>query len=328
MEPSTTHAHAFWIVEPGIGKILPAPLATPGEGDVAVEMLYSGISRGTETLVFRGGVPESQYDSMRCPHQEGHFPGPVKYGYSAVGRVTAGSENLLGQEIFCLYPHQDRFVVHAAEVIPLPPGLPPERAILAANLETALNGVWDAGVLPGDHVAVIGAGVIGLLVAYLVRRIPGTQVVALDIDAEKAATAAALDVPFALSDAATGPFDILIHASGSPAGLVRALSLAGYEATIVELSWFGDRMVSLPLGEAFHSRRLTLRSSQVGAVPVARRTHWSRRRRLALALELLADDRLDTLISGESRFDELPEIMAKLADGRMPALCHRIRYPH
>jgi NADPH:quinone reductase-like Zn-dependent oxidoreductase len=304
--------------------VLP-PLA---EGQVRVRCCYSAISRGTETLVFRGEVPESQYQAMRCPFQEGDFPAPVKYGYSAVGVVEDGPAPLAGQRVFVLHPHQDRFDVPADAAVPVPAAVPSGRAVLAANMETALNALWDAGIGPGDRVCVIGGGVVGLLCAALAVRMPGTEVLLADPDPAKADAAARLGIPFVpridgLEDA---DFDIIIHASGNPDGLATALTLAGFESLIVELSWFGEQPVCLPLGEAFHSRRLTLRSSQVGSVAPSRRPRWSHRRRLAKALALLDDPRLDALISGESAFADLPQVMADLAGGRLPALCHRIRY--
>lgn len=324
-------ARAFWIAAPGHGEIYEChPEPSPGTGEVLVETLCSGVSRGTETLVFAGRVPLSQYALMRCPFQHGDFPAPVKYGYAAVGRVSAGLAALLGRTVFVLHPHQTRFVVPAEAVLALPADVPPNRAILAANMETALNGIWDAPVLPGDRTCVIGAGVVGLLAAWLAARIPGTDVVVIDPDAGKVQAASALGLA-CYTTAADLPrdlardFDVVIHASGNPAGLHTGLALAGFEATILEMSWYGDRAVTLPLGEAFHSRRLTLRSSQVGSVAGRQRPRWTHRRRLQTALGLLADERLDTLISGESNFDSLPDVMAELAAGR-PALCHRIRY--
>jgi threonine dehydrogenase-like Zn-dependent dehydrogenase len=261
---------------------------------------------------------------MRAPFQGGEFPAPVKYGYSSVGVVEAGPAGLAGRSVFCLYPHQTRYVVPADALQLVPRGVPPARAVLAANLETALNGLWDAGLKLGDRLAVVGGGTVGCLVAWLAAGVPGCRVELVDLAPARAATAAALGVRFAAPAAAEPEADCVIHASGSAEGLRTALSLAAPEATVVELSWFGDREVALPLGGAFHSRRLTLRASQVGHLPPAQRPRWTLRRRLALALELLADPRLDALISGESPFATLPEWMPRLAAG--DALCHRIRY--
>ncbi|KXS37313.1 MAG: putative dehydrogenase [Halomonadaceae bacterium T82-2] len=321
----TTTATAFWTLAPGHGALREEPLPAPRDGQLQVRARYSGISRGTEALVFNGGVPASEYQRMRAPFQAGDFPGPVKYGYASVGVVEDGPMEWRDREVFCLHPHQDRYLVPADAVVPLPEALPAARAVLAANMETALNGVWDAAARPGDRIAVIGAGVVGALVAHLCTGLPGTQVELIDIDPERAALARALGVSFRTPDAASGDADLVFHVSGAPRGLEHGLTLAGFEATLVEMSWYGRQRVSLPLGEAFHARRLRLISSQVGAVAPARRARWSHRRRLGLALELLADPRLDALIEAESPFADLPELMPRLAAAR-GALCHRLRY--
>ncbi len=287
---------------------------------------FSGISRGTESMVFRGEVPESERQSMRAPFQEGDFPAPVKYGYSSVGEVVEGPEPLLGHSIFCLYPHQDLYRVPMEAVVPLPTGLPAGRAVLAANMETALNALWDARLEGGERVVVVGAGVVGLLTAHLCSTLGGAEVVVHDIDPSRGEVARALGLTFMLESPAGADADVVVHASGSEAGLRTALASAGMEATVLELSWFGNRAVAVPLGEAFHSRRLTLKSSQVGHIPPHMCHDWDHRRRLERALELLLDDRLDVLISGESDFDDLPRTLASLSQDPAGALCHRIRY--
>ncbi len=317
---------SFWIAAPLVGEIRTDALAEPRADEVLVRSLYSGVSRGTEALVFRGAVPESERQRMRAPFQSGEFPAPVKYGYCNVGVVERGPAALLGRNVFCLYPHQTRYVVPAAAVTPLPEGVPPARAVLAANLETAINGLWDAAPRVGDRIAVVGAGTVGCLAAWLAAGVAGCRVELVDVDVRKAEAAAALGVAFSAPTAAARDADIVVHCSGTAAGLATALELAGLEATVVELSWYGSLAPAVPLGEAFHSRRLTLKSSQVGAVAAAQRARWTTGRRLALALELLRDARLDALISGESDFDELPAALARLAAGSGYTLCHRIRY--
>ncbi|MFO8153196.1 zinc-dependent alcohol dehydrogenase [Thioalkalivibrio sp.] len=324
---ATDTARAFWILEPGTGAIRTETLSPPEPGEVVVETMYSGISRGTETLVFAGRVPPSQYQAMRAPFQSGEFPGPVKYGYISVGRIVEGPASRIGERVFCLYPHQDRYRLPEAAAIPLPSGLPAERAILAANMETAVNALWDARPLAGDRIAVIGGGVLGMLTAWLCRQVPGTEVTLVDINAAKGTVAAALGLGFQADAGGLEGCDLVIHASGQPAGLVDALRVAGREGTILELSWYGDRAVPLPLGEDFHARRLVLRSTQVGQIPAHRQPRWDYRRRMDLALRLLCDGVLDILVTGESRFEELPEALAALAHAPGAALCHRIRYP-
>ena len=323
--PPAAQAQALWITGPGTAELRAAALPAPAAGQVEVTALYSAVSRGTELLVLGGQVPPDLHHQMRAPHQEGDFSFPVKYGYASVGRVTRGPADLAGRAVFCLYPHQSAYVVNAGEVAVLPDGVPPDRAVLAANLETAINGVWDAGLSLGDRVAVVGGGVVGCLCAYLCARIPGCQVELIDTDPARAAIAATLGASFALPDAAGTGRDAVLHTSGQPAGLETALRLAGPEAQVTELSWYGTRPVSLPLGHAFHPLRLTLRSSQVGELPPARRPRWSHRRRLALALSLLTDPALDVLFSGTCTLDQLPRVLPALATGG-PHLCQRVRY--
>jgi 2-desacetyl-2-hydroxyethyl bacteriochlorophyllide A dehydrogenase len=324
--PMTGEARAFWLAEPGVGEIRAEALPEPRADEVLVRTLYTGISRGTETLVFAGRVPPEEHARMRAPFQAGEFPAPVKYGYCNVGVVERGPAALVGRRVFCLYPHQTRYVVPSSAVTALPAEVPSERAVLAANLETAVNGLWDAAPRLGDRVAVIGAGVVGCLAAWLAAR-AGCKVQLIDVDARKRAAAAALGVEFAAPADAARDVDVAIHASGAAAGLATALELAGFEATVVELSWYGSSRPEVPLGGAFHSRRLTIKSSQVGSVASAQRARWTFARRMGLVLELLRDDALDALLTGESAFEDLPAVLARLCADRGYTLCHRIRFP-
>jgi 2-desacetyl-2-hydroxyethyl bacteriochlorophyllide A dehydrogenase len=319
-------ARAFWVAAPGRGEIRGEALDPPGDGDVVVRTLFSGVSRGTEAIVFSGRVPESERARMRAPFQAGEFPAPVKYGYASVGRIEEGPPEMHGRTVFVLHPHQTRYVVPAAAVHAVPDTVPPERAVLAANMETAVNGLWDARPHVGDRIIVIGAGTVGCLVAWLASRIPACDVELVDVNPRRSTIARALGVRFADAPGTLANADIVIHASGSPEGLEHALRCAGDEATIVELSWYGDRIVPLSLGGAFHARRLTITSSQVGKVASAQRARWSTRRRMQLALSLLAEPAMDALITGESDFESLPEVMPRIAASSADALCHRVRY--
>jgi threonine dehydrogenase-like Zn-dependent dehydrogenase len=322
----STATLAYWLREPGVGEIRSATVPEPGPDEVLVRTLRTGVSRGTETLVFRGGVPPNQYDVMRAPFQEGDFPGPVKYGYLNVGVVEAGPAALVGRIVFCLYPHQTRYVVPAAAVTVVPDGVPPARAVLAGAVETAVNAMWDAGPLIGDRIAVVGGGMIGCCVTRLLARMPGVRVTLVDVDRSRADLAAALGAEFAVPDEVSGDRDLVVHASATSAGLQTALDLLAIEGTVLDLSWYGDAPVGIALGGAFHSRRLTIRASQVGMVSPSRRGSRSTADRLALAMELLQDSAFDALLTGESSFRELPDVMRRLADGTLPALCHTITY--
>jgi threonine dehydrogenase-like Zn-dependent dehydrogenase len=319
-------AQAFWVVEPGRGEIRPVAVPDAGPDEVRVRTLRSGISRGTETAVFCGRVPAHARASMRAPFQEGDFPGPVKYGYLNVGVVEEGPADLIGRRVFALHPHQTAYVVPATAVVPVPAEVPTERAVLAGTVETAVNALWDAGPLVGDRVTVVGAGMVGCCLARLLAGLPGVEVTLVDVEPARAATAEALGVAFALpSDAPSGQ-DLVLHTSATAAGLQLCLELLVGEGTVVDLSWYADTPVQLDLGGRFHTDRLTIRSSQFGAVAGGRRQHRTPADRLALALRLLRDPAFDTLLSGSAPFADLPTVMAGLATGG-PTLCHVVRYP-
>ena len=263
---------------------------------------------------------------MRAPFQAGEFPFPVKYGYASVGVVERGPRELAGRRVFVLHPHQDWYAVPASAAHLVPANVPADRAVLAANLETAINGVWDGHPRVGDRIAVVGAGTVGCLVGWIAQRILGCDVELSDINPHRGKVAERLGVRFVEPSALRAEADLVFHTSGSPGGLLTAMSIAGNDATIVDLSWYGDQVVPLALGEAFHSRRLTIRSSQVGRIAPTQAPRWDYRRRMALALSLLQDASLDALITGESAFDQLPDVLARLAAAPGDELCHRIRY--
>jgi NADPH:quinone reductase-like Zn-dependent oxidoreductase len=323
---SEQQAQALWYVAPGRAEVRSEPVAPPADGQVRLRAVASALSRGTERLIFSGRVPESEYERMRAPFMSGAFPFPVKYGYAMVGRVEDGPADLNGRLCFALYPHQTVFNLAAENIIPLPDGLAPERAVLAANMETALNALWDGQPAPADRIAIVGAGVLGLLVARLCARIPGTEVTVVDVNPGRAGIAQALGARFAAPDAAGDGCDIVIHTSASAAGLATALRLAGDEATVLELSWYGAGTVSVPLGDVFHSRRLKLVSSQVGKVSGGHRPRWSYRRRLTAALELLQDPSLDALIAPPVAFSDLPAKLPEILNPESGVLCQLIRY--
>lgn len=317
-------ATALWITQPGHAELRCESLPPPAPDEVRVRTRYSAISRGTERLVFNGKVPAAEYQRMRCPFQDGDFPGPVKYGYSAVGVAENGP--LAGQWVYCLHPHQDYFQVPTAALVPVPACTEPHRAVLAANLETAINALWDVPVRVGAQVRVVGAGMIGALVAYLAVRTVGARVQLIDIAPQRQMLAQALGVEFATPEQAQDQADVVFHASASAAGLATALRLAGREAEVVELSWYGDQPVAVPLGTSFHALRLRMISSQVGQVAPAQRPRWEPQRRLALALELLADPVLDVLLAPPQPFSQAPRALAQTCHSQDPALCQVLDY--
>lgn len=317
-----TVARALWIKGPQ-EAVSRDTSYEPGEGEVEIRTLYTGISRGTERLVYSGQVPVSEHSSMRAPFQEGEFTFPLKYGYAAVGEVQHGAQ--CGKIVFSLFPHQTSFAVPASMALPVPADVPVARAVMAANMETALNITWDAQISVGDRVVVVGCGVIGALVGYLAAKVPGTDVTVVDINPARAALAATLGCGFATPDRAPHDADVVIHASATAAGLSLAIAHAGVEATVIEASWYGAKSTQAPLGGRFHQRRLRLVSSQVGRVPARQAPRWDFRRRLAKALALLNDDALDSLISGETAFSDLPGAYHGILHDPT-TLCHRVRY--
>lgn len=327
----TTTATAFWVSGRGAGWVEDQVVPDPGPGEVRVRTLWSAVSRGTEALVFRGEVPADQHWRMRAPFQEGDFPGPVKYGYLSVGVVEAGVADLVGRTVFCLYPHQTSYVVPAGDVDLVPDDVSPRRAVLTGPVETAVNALWDVPPMIGDRVAVVGAGLIGCCLARLLGRVPGVEVTLVDVNPSRAEIAAHLGVGFAVPARAPTERDVVFHASGRPEGLAHALSLLADDGVVAELSWYGDAQVPLPLGGDFHARRLSIRGSQVGTVSPTRRRvraqEWTPGYRRRLALDLLRDDAFDTLLTGTSTLQDLPDLMARIAEGDRDGLCHTIRYP-
>lgn len=312
----SSESRGLWTVGPGTATLRTEQLAPPAPDEARVATLWSAISRGTERLVFQGLTDPVHRERMRAPLQQGDFPFPVKYGYCAVGRVEAGHETLDGRLVFALAPHQTRFNAPVSILTPLPEGLPPRRATLAANMETALNALWDGGAGPGDRIVVVGAGLVGLLITYLAARLPGAEVTVIDPDESRAGLARSFGAAFATTGEGVADADLVFHTSGSGAGLATALACCGEEARVVEMSWYGDKGVNAQLGGAFHHRRLQILSSQVGMVSPGRRPRWSHRRRLEKALALLTDPAFDALITEEVAFDDLPQALPRiLADG-------------
>jgi NADPH:quinone reductase-like Zn-dependent oxidoreductase len=325
---SQTHevAQALWYIGPGQAEIRQETLALPGSGDIRVRALFGALSRGTEALVLGGHVPESEFERMSAPFMGGNFPFPVKYGYAAVGQVEEGPPDLRGRTVFALHPHQNLFNIPASAAVILPDNVPPQRAVLAANMETALNAMWDAAPGPADRIAVVGAGVVGTLVAFLCGRLPGAEVTLVDINPARAELAQKLGVGYAEPQAAKNDCDLVVHASGSAAGLATALTLAGEEANVLELSWYGDTPVTTSLGGAFHSRRLRLISSQVGRIAASHRPRWTHHQRLAAALGLLNEPQLDALLAPAVAFRDLPQRLHGILDPKSGVLCQLIAY--
>jgi threonine dehydrogenase-like Zn-dependent dehydrogenase len=318
---------AYWTMAPRHGVLRTEPARRPREGEALVRTICSGISRGTEMLVHGGRIPEEVGNSMRAPFQIGSWPGPVKYGYLSVGTVEQGPASLQGRRVFCLHPHQDRYVVPASALTPVPDDVPSDRAVLAGTVETAINALWDAGPRIGDRAAVVGAGMVGGALAALLRLFPLERLQLVDVNPSRSALASALHVELVHPDDAAADNDLVFHCSASESGLARSLQLLGAEAELIELSWYGTVQPRVPLGAAFHSRRLAIRASQVGAVAAARRSRRTTGDRLALAMRMLEDPVFDTFITGHAPFDALPQTMESIFSDETETLCQVIDYP-
>ncbi|HET9649990.1 MAG TPA: zinc-binding alcohol dehydrogenase [Microlunatus sp.] len=319
-----THWTTYWTTGPGRGELLTEPARTPGDEEVLVRTLVSGISRGTELLVHRGAVPAPVAEVMRAPFQRGTFPWPVAYGYLSVGIVEAGPPELAGRRVFCLHPHQDRYVVPAAAVTPIPDAVPTERAVLAGAVETAINAIWDATPQFGDRIAVVGAGMIGGALARLLANFPLERLELVDVNPARARLARP-PVAFVSPHDAAADCDVVFHCSASEAGLATGLGLLGFEGELIELSWYGDTTPAVPLGAAFHARRLSLRASQVGSVAPSRRARRTTADRLRLALDQLRDPGFDDFLTGRSAFSSLPATMDAIA-ADPEVLCRVVTY--
>jgi len=307
-------SEALWYVGDGRAELRAVGLPALQKGEARITARYSGLSRGTERLVLHGRVPPSEHQRMRCPFQDGDFPFPVKYGYAVVGVIEDGPKERIGETVFLLHPHQRVFHAPISNLHAVPQDVPPRRAALAANMETALNVLWDAHAAPGDRILIVGGGVLGMLIAGIAAGVPGATVTVVDTDATRATTATKLGAAFAAPDSAPDNQDIVVHTSSTSEGLRLALAAAGTEARIVEASWYGDKAVNVSLGEGFHARRLQLVSSQVGSVPEHKRARWTTARRMAAALALLRDPSYDALITAEVAFTDAATLVPSALD--------------
>lgn len=337
--PADTHswAHSFWSSGQASGEIRLQSLAAPGPGEVLIAALHSGISRGSESLVYAGHVPPAVMDTMRAPFQEGDFPGPVKYGYLSVGRIVElGPETVsgvieasglgVGQRVFALFPHQDRYVIPIEAASGIPDGVPSARAVLAGVVETAINAVWDAAPKWGERIAVVGCGLVGASLCALLRDFPLSRLVVIDPHPRAAALAEHLRIEVLTPAEVSGEFDTVLHCSGTEDGLALGLSLLGFEGELIEVSWFGQHSPTVPLGGDFHAKRLTIRASQVSAVALSARQRRSHRDRMELALAELQDPFYDVLLSDHTTLAALPETMAAIASGQLLGWCHVVDY--
>lgn len=317
---------ALWHLSETHSEIRQIPSVLFLEGYCEIKALYSLISTGTERLVASGKVPEELHASMQVPYMEGSFSLPVKYGYSLVGEVVDGPENLKRKIVHLLHPHQDYCVVLAEDVFVIPREIPSQRAILASNLETALNALWDSGVSAGDKVMVAGFGIIGSLVVRLLTLMPAVQVMVIDTDPNRKKLAETMGFSTAHAEELDADFDLAFHCSGHETGLQTCIDKAGPEGKVIEMSWYGNKPVTLNLGGTFHSQRKSIISSQVSSLPASKQARWNFYRRKQVVFELLKNPAFDQHIAATIAFQELPALFEKIRKGQTDALSYGVSY--
>lgn len=318
----------YWVTSQGQGCLRDVALPAVGAKDCELTAIFTGVSKGTERLVGMGRVPAECAEPMACRGMQGNMQLPVLYGYSFVGRLTAGEH--AGRIAFTMHPHQERAVVAREHLVLLPSGMPPSRATLFPNLETAWNAMWDAELVAGERVAVVGGGAVGLLLTFVLQSVLGMRVVLVESDPLRRSRAARL--PWAVevidpADLPRGTFDAVFHATGRGEGLQLAIDALGFEGRVLDLSWYGTTKVSVRLGGRFHYQRQRIIASQVATVARVHRA-GGYAARTAAVLELLGDSRLDSLFDAPIPFATLPEFFARLYHGDVESPCPLVSYPN
>jgi len=295
----------------------------PATGEVRIQTLFSGISHGSEMMVYRGEIPADLSLDATLPSLQGNFSFPIKYGYASTGRIIDVGEGVNGLEagdlVFAFNPHETCYTVPATVVIKLPEGLDPKHGIFAANVETALNALLDAAPRLGERAVIIGQGVVGLLITQLVRKAGASLIVTSDMYAKRRALSQKAGANLVVDPATeslddrvyemTGGAgaDVVIEVSGEPRALNDAIKITAQEGRVVVVSWYGTKRADLALGSDFHRKRLTLRSSQVSNLDPSLAPRWTIARRRQLAASYLSELLLEELISNVVPFEQAGE---------------------
>ncbi len=326
-------SRSLWLTAPKMVEFRTETIPPPGSGEIRVQTIASALSQGTEMLVYRGEVPVDL--PLDLPALSGSFAFPIKYGYATVGRVLDLGDDVTGfargDAVFVHHPHQSTFVVPTNPAdgpapVRLPDDLDPLLGLFVANLETAVNVLLDSGIRLGETALVFGQGTVGLLIAQLLRHAGAGQVIVVDPLERRRTLAFKLGVDVALEPGSEmlervmeltegRGADVAIEVSGSGAALQSAIESVAVEGTVVVVSWYGTKTVSLALGEHFHRGRVRIRSSQVGRISPELSARWDHARRLRLSVELLPRLELSELISHRFRFDEAADAY-RLVDER------------
>lgn len=312
-------SRSLWHIDAGHSEIRSQNL-DPLPGQILLQSLYSLISLGTEKTIALGGVPGNVYDKMKVPYMEGSFSLPVKYGYSLVARSEEG------QCYHLMHPHQDLVSVNPESLTPVPPGIPPSRAVLVSNMETALTAYWDAGPLKDEKIMIAGFGLIGALTALLLRLKGFQDITVYEPDATRTGLARRLGFHTGDPGFDPGPFDLAFHSSGNASGLQHCLEVMGPEGRILELSWYGRQKITLGLGEHFHINRLRIIASQVSSIPRNLQGAWNFAKRKQEVLSLLADPCWDRLEIEEVPFETSPAVFYKIRHSQTKGLTYILKY--
>lgn len=307
-------AESFWIRKKNNSFIKKHSISIPQNNEVLVKTIYSGISYGTEKIVYSGNVPKSQRSLMRCPYQEGEFGSNVKYGYMNVGKVMNGPSKLVNRYVYTLYPHQTQYVLPLEELTFIPKLIPIKRCLLTANMETAINAMWDTLPTCGDKILIIGAGIVGFLMAYILMTIIGIEILLIDTDKEKSKIAKIFGIKFSCSIPKSYNANIIYECSGNPSVIDILSSHVNDETVICIMSWYGNSVSNINFGNEFFSKRTKILFSQVAKVSHNRDKYWNNKKRKDLAISLLNDDKLDNLIEKDMiSFHDLPEFFSNTA---------------
>ena len=316
------NTQSFWIKKKNNSYIKDHSINQAGKNELLIQTKYSGISYGTERVVYTGSVPDSQRELMRCPYQEGNFGSDVKYGYMNIGKVIDGPPGFKGKYVYTLFPHQTYYILDKTEVTLIPESIPLKRCLLTANMETAINGMWDTLPSCGDKILVIGSGVVGFLMAYILKSIPGSEILLVDSDSKKNKYSKLFNINFKNKYKA----NIIYECSGNAKILDGLSKHVKDEAIICILSWYGDNISKVKFGEEFLSKRIKIIFSQVSKVSHNRSQYWDNVKRRELAIKMLNDDRLDNLIEKKIiKFSKLPLFFSQM-NNKQSFFCKVVDY--
>jgi threonine dehydrogenase-like Zn-dependent dehydrogenase len=320
-------SHALWHRSASESEIITGDIRKEEGKELLVESFFSLVSIGTERTVALGMVPPEIREQMKVPYMEGSFSFPCKYGYSLVGKIIRGPAGLKNRFVHLMHPHQDMAWVHPSSVFPLPDGIPPRRAVLAGNMETAVNALWDSEISVGDSVLIAGFGIVGALIALLASCIPGVAIVVLETNEKRRSLAAKLGFDL-FENFRTGntPFDAALNTTGDENALQICIDNTGFESQVTEVSFYGTKAVSVRMGGNFHISRKRIAVSQVSNLPLKKLARWDHLRRKQLVYNLLKDNRFDCLVENAVPFHDAPVLFKLIRSNAMHEISVLLTY--